>query len=141
MSRRGLWLSLVLLAGCGGHNGAAPPAAFPPPPQLVPLGLPGPAAPAPRAPAPPPAPPAPSPPPSPPGGRGARPAGPAPPPPASRAPQLRPAGSLQFVPAAQSGGTGGVILRNAGARPCRLDGRPAVRFVGGTAPPPQRRHP
>src|SRR4051794_13289524 len=114
MSRRGLWLSLVLLAGCGGHSGAAQPPAPAPAPKLVPF---DPAEPEALA------------------------AGPATPAPACRASQLRPAGSLQFVPAAQSGGTGGVILRNAGARPCRLDGRPALRFVGGTAPPPQRRQP
>src|SRR3954451_5283535 len=113
MSRRVLWLSLVLLAGCGGHGGAAHSSSAPAP-ELVPFDAAQPEALA---------------------------AGPATPAPACRASQLRPSGALQFVPAVPSGGTGGVILRNTGPRPCRLDGRPGVRFIGGTAPPPQRQRP
>src|SRR3954451_19961773 len=113
MSRRVLWLSLVLLAGCGGHGGAAHSSSAPAP-ELAPFDAAHPEALA---------------------------AGPATPAPACRASQLRPSGALQFVPAVPSGGTGGVILRNAGPRPCRLDGRPGVRFIGGTAPPRQRQRP
>ena len=59
--------------------------------------------------------------------------------PACRAADLRVAGhGLVLVPGATSGGTGTLLVRNRGAHACRLTGRPAVRFVGGTAPPPQR---
>jgi hypothetical protein len=55
-----------------------------------------------------------------------------------RAAQLRvDGGGLLFQPAAH-GGTGTLRLRNAGRLPCRLDGRPQVRFVGAPAGPAQR---
>jgi hypothetical protein len=55
-----------------------------------------------------------------------------------RASQLRVEGrGFLFQPAAV-GGTGTVVLRNAGSRSCRLDGRPGVRFVGAPASPRQR---
>jgi hypothetical protein len=58
--------------------------------------------------------------------------------PACRASQLKVEGQgLQLVPGTQNGGTGGIVLRNGGSRPCRLTGRPKLRFVGGTAPPKQ----
>jgi Protein of unknown function (DUF4232) len=44
---------------------------------------------------------------------------------------------LQLQPAAH-GGAGTVRLRNAGKGPCRLDERPAVRFVGAPVGPAQR---
>jgi hypothetical protein len=109
MSRRVIWVLALVLAGCGGHHQADTRAAAP---ELVPFDGARPAALADRAPA-----------------RA----------PACRASQLRLVGDgLQFVPGTQQGGTGGFVVRNAGARPCRLTGRPTVRFVGGTAPPPQR---
>src|SRR5262249_32623311 len=56
-----------------------------------------------------------------------------------RASQLRVDGpGFSFAPGATGGGTGAVVLRNAGSNPCRLTGRPALRLVGGTAPPPRR---
>jgi len=68
----------------------------------------------------------------------AAPVSPAPP---CRAAQLRVTGKgLLLVPGASEGGTGTLVLRNRGPRACSLAGRPAARFVGGTAPPPQRQH-
>jgi hypothetical protein len=54
--------------------------------------------------------------------------------------QLRVDGAgFAFQPAAAAaGGTGTATLRNAGRVPCRLDGRPAVRFVGAPRAPSQR---
>jgi hypothetical protein len=112
MSRRVIWVLALVLTGCGEHHQADRPAAAP---ALVPFDGAQPTALADRAPA---------------------------PAPACRASQLRLLGDgLQFVPGTQEGGTGGFVVRNAGARPCRLTGRPTVRFVGGTAPPPQRQRP
>jgi hypothetical protein len=55
-----------------------------------------------------------------------------------RSSQLRAGTGFVFQPAAAGGGTGTVTLRNAGRSPCRLDGRPAVRFVGAPRAPGQR---
>jgi hypothetical protein len=69
----------------------------------------------------------------------AAPGSPAPP---CRAAQLRVTGKgLLLVPGASEGGTGTLALRNRGSRACSLTGRPAARFVGGTAPPSQRQRP
>jgi Protein of unknown function (DUF4232) len=114
MVRRVVCASALALAaaGCGGHGGGGtrPPAK---PVDLIPFDDAQPAS------------------------LASRPATPAP---ACRAAQLRVEGDgLVFVPGAQQGGTGTAVLRNRGDRPCRLTGRPSVRFVGGSAPPPQRR--
>jgi Domain of unknown function (DUF4232) len=59
--------------------------------------------------------------------------------PRCRAARLRVLGAgLLFQPAAGGGGTGTLRLRNAGAAPCRLDGRPGVAFVGASPAPAQR---
>jgi Protein of unknown function (DUF4232) len=109
MTYRRLVVCAALLAGCGGHHHAAAAARGP---ALVPFDA------------------------APPAALSDRPAAAAP---ACRAADLRVAGrGLVLVPGATSGGTGTLLLRNRGPRACRLTGRPAVRFVGGTAPPPQR---
>jgi hypothetical protein len=63
--------------------------------------------------------------------------------PRCRPAQLRVAGAgFAFQPAeGGSGGTGTARLRNAGPGPCRLDGRPTVRFVGAAKSPSQRQVP
>jgi Protein of unknown function (DUF4232) len=55
--------------------------------------------------------------------------------PPCRAAVLRPVGAgFDFEPTA-AGGTGTATFRNASRAPCRLEGRPEVRFVGATASP------
>jgi hypothetical protein len=106
--RRVCGLLVLLVAGCGGHSA---PHAAKRSVELVPFDDAQPAA------------------------LSAQPASPAP---ACRARQLRVEGEgLQLVPGTQNGGTGGIVFVNGGSRPCRLTGRPTVRFVGGTAPPKQ----
>jgi hypothetical protein len=109
---RRLVVCAALLAGCGTHHhaaGGSRGAAV----KLVPFDATAPAA------------------------LGGGPASPAPP---CRAAQLRVEGKgLVLVPGDTAGGRGTLVLRNRGPRACRLTGRPAARFVGGTAPPPQRR--
>ncbi|WP_028057857.1 DUF4232 domain-containing protein [Candidatus Solirubrobacter pratensis] len=112
MTRRIVAAAALVLAGCGGGGGGGPAPAVKGSPELVPFEDALPAALTRRPPA---------------------------PAPACRASQLKVAGNgVQFVPGTQQGGIGSVVVRNGGTRPCRLTGRPEVRFVGGTAPPRQR---
>jgi hypothetical protein len=55
-----------------------------------------------------------------------------------RASQLRAEGKGFVFTPSLDGGTGTATLRNAGSRPCRLTGRPVVRFVGAPQAPQQR---
>jgi uncharacterized protein DUF4232 len=55
-----------------------------------------------------------------------------------RAAQLRPDGDGFTFQASVGGAAGSVVLRNAGKVPCRLSGRPGVRFVGAPRAPRQR---
>jgi hypothetical protein len=113
---RRLVVCAALLAGCGAHHHAAGPASNGGARvKLVPFDAAAPAALA---------------------------GGPASAAPACRAGQLAVEGKgLVLVPGETTGGTGTLVLRNRGPRACRLTGRPVARFVGGTAPPPQRQRP
>lgn len=58
--------------------------------------------------------------------------------PPCRAAQLRAVDPGFTFQATVGGATGSVVLRNAGAGPCRLTGRPQVRFVGAPRAPEQK---
>lgn len=55
-----------------------------------------------------------------------------------RASELKVQGGGIVFQATAAGASGTVVLRNAGSRPCRLTGRPLVRFVGSPQSPRQR---
>ncbi len=61
--------------------------------------------------------------------------------PRCRAAQLRPEGRGFTFAAAIAGAVGSAALRNVGTAPCRLTGRPVVRFVGAPRAPVQRQVP